>query len=209
VHPGNSEDSLESLKQKKARFHSSGTLPKLGFGSTQKLLLEASYEVAYLIAKNKKPHTVGENLIKPYALQMVDVVLQQQQRKQTAEIPLSNDVIISRILDMSAYVLDQLMEKLKNMTLPFGFQLNESTDEARCGQLLAFVRYATETCIKEEFLFCKPLLATTKAADVYQLIDELFKKNGLDWKTKLGFICTDGAPSLLGKKSGFEAFVQV
>jgi hypothetical protein len=54
VHPGNSGDSLESLKQKKARSHSSGTLPKLGFGSTQKLLLEASYKVAYLIAKNKK-----------------------------------------------------------------------------------------------------------------------------------------------------------
>jgi hypothetical protein len=58
VHPGNSKDSLESLKQKKARFHSSGTLPKMGFESTQKPLLEA-YKVAYLIAKNKKPHTIG------------------------------------------------------------------------------------------------------------------------------------------------------
>jgi hypothetical protein len=48
-------------------------------------------------------------------------------------------------------------------------------------------------------------LATTKAADVYQLIDEFFSKNGLDWKTILGFICTDGAPSMLGKKSGFGA----
>jgi hypothetical protein len=72
VHPGNSGD---SLKQKKARFHSSGALPKLGFGSTQKPLLEVSYKVAYLIAKNKKPHTIGENLIKPCALQMVEVVL--------------------------------------------------------------------------------------------------------------------------------------
>jgi hypothetical protein len=101
VHPGNSGDSLESLKQKKARFHSSGTLPKLGFGSTQKPLLEASYEVAYLIAKNKKPHTIGENLIKTCALQMVEVVLGKQQRKQIAEILLSNDVISSRILDVS------------------------------------------------------------------------------------------------------------
>jgi hypothetical protein len=71
------------------------------------------------------------------------------------------------------------------------------------------VRYATETCIKEEFLFCEPLLATIKAVDVYQVIDEFFSKNGLDWKTKLGFICTDGAPSMLGKKSGFGALVQV
>jgi hypothetical protein len=71
------------------------------------------------------------------------------------------------------------------------------------------VRYATELCIKEEFLFCEPLLATTKAADVYQLIDEFFSKNGLGWKTKLCFICTDGAPSILGKKYGFGALVQV
>jgi hypothetical protein len=42
VHPGNSGN---SLKQKKARFHSSSTFPKLGFGSTQKPLLEASYKV--------------------------------------------------------------------------------------------------------------------------------------------------------------------
>jgi hypothetical protein len=110
---------------------------------------------------------------------------------------------------MSADVLDQLMEELKKVTLPFGLQLDESTDEARCSQLLAFVRYATEICIEEEFLFCDPLLATTKAADVYQLIDEFFSKNGLVWKTKLGFICTDGAPSMLGKNSGFGALVQV
>jgi hypothetical protein len=58
-------------------------------------------------------------------------------------------------------------------------------------------------------LFCEPLLATTKVADVYQLIDEFFSKNGLDWKTKLGFICTDGAPSMLGMKSGIGALVQV
>jgi hypothetical protein len=110
---------------------------------------------------------------------MVEVVLGKQQRKQIAEIPLSNDVISNRILDMSADVLDQLMEELKKVTLLFGLQLDESTDEAQCSQLLAFVRYATETCIKEDFLFCEPLLATTKAADVYQLIDEFFSK--MDW----------------------------
>jgi hypothetical protein len=149
VHPENSGDSLQLLKQKKARFNSSDTLPTLGFGSTQKPLLEASYKVAYLIAKNKMPHTIDENLMKPCALQMVEVVLGKQQRKQIAEIPLSNDVISSRILDMSADVLDQLMEELKKVTLPFGLQLDESTDEAQGIQRLAFVRYATETCIKE------------------------------------------------------------
>jgi len=209
VHPINSRDSLETMKEKKARFQSSGTLPKLGFGYTQAPLLEASFKVAYLIAKNKKPHTIGEKLIKPCALEMVASVLGKQQRKQIAEIPLSNDVISSRILDMSADILDQVIGELKNSNLPFALQLDESTDVAQCSQLLAFVKYATKECVKEEFLFCEPLLATTKAADVYQLIEEFCTKNGLDdWKTKLGFICTDGAPAMLGKRSGFGALVK-
>ena len=51
---------------------SSGTLPKHGFAGTQKPMLEVSYKVAYLIAKDKKLHTIGETLIKPCALEMVE-----------------------------------------------------------------------------------------------------------------------------------------
>jgi hypothetical protein len=58
-------------------------------------------------------------------------------------------------------------------------------------------------------LSCEPLLTNAKAANVYQLIDEFFSKNGLDWKTKLGFMCTDGSPSMLRKKSYFGALVRV
>ena len=60
VHPSNSKDSVEVFKQKRARFLTSGTLPKLGFSLSQKFALEASFKVAYLIAKNKKPHTIGD-----------------------------------------------------------------------------------------------------------------------------------------------------
>ena len=35
-----------------------------------------------------------------------------------------------------------------------------------------------------------------------------FTENEFDWKIKLGFLCTDGAPSMLGIKSGFEALVR-
>jgi hypothetical protein len=33
---------------------------------------------------------------------------------------------------MSPDVLDQLVEELKKVTLPFGLQLDESNDEAQC-----------------------------------------------------------------------------
>nr|XP_042898507.1 uncharacterized protein LOC122269427 [Parasteatoda tepidariorum] len=59
---------------KKAQFLKSGTLDKLGFGIPQKPLVEASFKVAYHTAKSKKPHTFGETLIKPCALEMFELV---------------------------------------------------------------------------------------------------------------------------------------
>ena len=69
-HPGNISDSRDTFLQNKARFEVSGTLDKYGFISTEKPLLVASYKIAYRIAKEKKPHSVAEILIKPCALEM-------------------------------------------------------------------------------------------------------------------------------------------
>lgn len=54
--------------QEKAWFEKVGMLPRYWFTPTQRPYLEASYKVAYHIAKQKKPHTIGETLIKPCAL---------------------------------------------------------------------------------------------------------------------------------------------
>ena len=66
---------------------------------------------------------------------------------------------------MSSDILDHFLSELNKTTLPFDLQLVKSTDVAQCSQLLTFVRYATETGINVEFLFCRPLLATTKETD--------------------------------------------
>ena len=44
-------------------------------------IVEASYEVALEIAKQKKPHTTGESLIKPCALKMANKVLGKDAKK--------------------------------------------------------------------------------------------------------------------------------
>ncbi|CAH1958650.1 unnamed protein product [Acanthoscelides obtectus] len=37
--------------------------------------LKASFEIAFMIAKQKKPHTIGEELIKPCVLKATQIIL--------------------------------------------------------------------------------------------------------------------------------------
>ncbi|XP_042208670.1 protein ZBED8-like [Homarus americanus] len=208
VHPENASDSVDIFRAKKARFEKAGTLPKLGFAPTQKPCLEASYKVAYRIAKQKKPHTIEETLAKPCALEMVELVCGLEQRKKIAAVPLSNDVIHSRIADISSNILEQVIEELATTPFPFSMQLDETTDVSQCSQLLVFVRYMHADAIKEEFLFCEPLLETTKASDILEMVNSFFAKQNFDWKKNLGTLCTDGAPAMLGNTSGFAALVK-
>ena len=125
------------------------TLPKFGFIKTQKPCLEASYEVAYRIAKEKKAHAIGEILVKPCALEMIELICGTEQGKKLEAAPLSNDTISSRITDISNNILEQVMEKQKASPFPFSMQLNESTNVSQCAQLLAYVRYMHADAIKE------------------------------------------------------------
>lgn len=92
-HPTHENDTKAMMIQKKARFEASGTLMKHGFAAPKKPVLEAAYKVAYRIAKDKKPHTIGETLVKPCALDMVESVCGREQRLMIEKIPLSNDSV--------------------------------------------------------------------------------------------------------------------
>lgn len=60
-------------------------------------LLESSYEVLYMIVKEKKPHTIGETLVKPCALERVKLVLGENAAMQLSQVSLSNDFVHQRI----------------------------------------------------------------------------------------------------------------
>ncbi|XP_040278289.1 protein ZBED8-like [Bufo bufo] len=165
---------LAEFKVRRARFDEKASLPVLSFVPINKPILIASYEVAYLIAKQGKPHTIGETLIKPAVLKMANIMLGKAAEVNPAK---------------------------------FSLQLDETTDVSNLSQLAVFVRYVKDDVIKEEFLFCKPLTTTTKAADVKKLVDDFFKDNNLSWDM-VSAVCSDGAPAMLGRKSGFGALVK-
>ena len=197
----------ESLKIKRARFDSMETLEKWGFVRAEKPLLLGSYKVAYEIAKQEKPHTIAESLIKPCALEMASIVLGKDAKRKLQAVRLSDNTISSRICDISYEILNQIITDIKNSPTKISLQLNESTDISSCCQLLTMVRYVKDKTVREEFVFCKPLQTTATAGDIFNLVKEFFKYYNINISL-IDSICTDGAPAMLGNHSGFAALLK-
>ena len=64
-----------------------------------------------------------------------------------------------------------------------------------------------EDVIKEDFIFCQPPTKSTNAIDVKKLMENFIRDNDLSWDMVCA-ICSDEAPAMLGRKSGFDALVK-
>ncbi|KAF2361470.1 hypothetical protein FHG87_007781 [Trinorchestia longiramus] len=170
------------------------------FASINKPILTASYEVAYQIANLGKPHAIGET--QQVVLMMANIMLGKETEVKLSLIPLSNATISDRIEDTSKDILAQVVADLISSPAKFSLQLDETTDVSNLSQLAVFVCYAKDDVIKEDYLFCKPLTAKTKAADMKKFVDNFFKNNSLSWDM-VSAVCSNGALAMLGRKSGF------
>ena len=168
------------------------------FTSAVQQLCKPHYEVAFLIAKNKKPHNIGEKLVKPYTMKMVTIILGEASAKKMENVSLSNNTVQRRISEMADDVKEQVLDEVRASPL-FSFQLDETTDVTSYSQLLVYVRYIHSDDIKEEFLFCEALETTTKSVDVMNKVSIFFVSEKLQWERVCG-VCTDGAPAMLGSK---------
>lgn len=169
-------------------------------------VLEASYELSLLIAKEKKSHIIGETLVKPCLLKAADIILGTQSKQKLSQIPLSDNTVKRRIDDMAEDIQNQVVDAVKQSPF-FAIQLDESTDIAQCSQLIVYVRYIENERMKDELLFSTDLETTTKAIDVMKAVSDFFDKHELSWQKLIG-VCTDGAPSMLGSRSGFVQLVR-
>ncbi|CAH2012054.1 unnamed protein product [Acanthoscelides obtectus] len=59
----------------------------------------ASFEIAFMIAKQKKRHTIGEELIKPCVLKATQIILGEEAQQKMKSISLSNNTAKRRIDD--------------------------------------------------------------------------------------------------------------
>ena len=194
------ESKLSSLKRQK--------LDQTGmFWRTNKAAVHASYAIVLHVAKIKKPHNIGETLLKPCILESVKLVLGEKASQTMKQLSLSNDTIKSRIHNMSDNNIKSKVLSKIGFSPVFALQLDESTDISNLSLLLVYVRYVADERINEEFLFCQPLETTSKAVDVFQMLIDFFNKTELSWSKLVG-VCTDGAPAMIGANPGLISLVK-
>ena len=187
---------------KRVRLDKSGQVNQINQAT-----LRASCMVALRIAQEKAPHTIAEKLILPCCKDIVRCLIGDDGEKKISYVPLSNDTVHRRICDIAEDIEQQVVTEIRGAPLnKFAIQLDESTDVSSCAQLLVFARYIKDGDFKKEFLFCHCLESTTRGEDVFTEVSEYFERRGLS-RNNVSACTTDGAPAMLGNRSGFRAGV--
>ena len=74
-------------------------------------IVTACYEIVLLVAKNKKPHTIAEELIMPEAKMLVKHVNGDEAVSKLNSFSMSNNIIQRRITEMSSDINKQVITK--------------------------------------------------------------------------------------------------
>ncbi|CAK6977529.1 SCAN domain-containing protein 3-like [Scomber scombrus] len=158
----------------------------VNLATTSQKALKASYLVAQRIAKSKKPHSIGQELVLPAAVEMCEAVLGAEAANKLKVVPLSNDTVKRRIEELSADIQSQLLDRLRSCE-QFSIQLDESTDISSAAQLIFFGALS---------------LGMRHFGGL-----SVLQGARLSWE-KCVAVCTDGAAAMTGRKSGVTARIK-
>ncbi|KAI6648707.1 SCAN domain-containing protein 3 [Oopsacas minuta] len=127
--------------------------------------------------------------------------------KTTARVPLSNDTVARRVIDLACDMEEQLIEQIKSAKW-YSLQLDESTDVANLAILLLYVRFEHCGDVKEEYLCSISFPTNTTSSQIFDgLNNYIVDESGLDWKFCVG-VRTDGAATMTGRHSGVVAKIK-
>lgn len=207
-HPDKRNKTVDFFKDLRQQFINRSTIPKLFTKVNQKTEdgLLASYRIAEMIAKAGKPHNVGETLIIPVLREVISTMMHQDATDILKTLPLSATSVQRRIDEMANDVEQQLVAKLRSRK--FSLQLDESTLPDNSSLLLAYVRYFEDDgTLQEELFFAEKLPTDTKGETAFNVMKSYFGRQQIPLEN----ICscaTDGAPSMVGRYRGFNAYLK-
>ena len=69
------------------------------------------------------------------------------------------------------------------------------------------MRFVKENTTVDKSLFCQEMKEGTRAKDVLDLVNAFLCENLIAWN-KVGLVCTDSAPAMIGHRSGFVAIMK-
>ena len=127
-----------------------------------------------------KAHTIAENLVLPAAKILVRNLIGEKEAEKLNSVSLSNVAMRRQIHDISDDISDQVTTAVRASKYGFAMQFDESTDITNCGQLLVYVRFTENDRVKTELLMSKEVSGATKGKDIFNIVDEFFKKNDLE-----------------------------
>ena len=109
-HPGCVDKLVEFFKHKLQSIASQKSV-LTSFTEVNKSAVYSSYVASYQIAKQKKPHSIGEKLLMPVMKDVVKIMIGERESKILDSVSLSATTVKRRILDMSHEFLNRLLVK--------------------------------------------------------------------------------------------------
>ncbi|KAJ3607182.1 hypothetical protein NHX12_026695 [Muraenolepis orangiensis] len=171
---------------------------------------EASFKIAWNIAKAKKPATEGK-FLKKYICGLCGITvfgMGDDIIRQISKLQLSDSTVTRRVEVISDDLLSQLLKYIASAEY-FSLALDESTDRTDIGQLIVWVRFLKGDTFAEGMLALLPLTGQTRGEDIYSAMMSFFHGPGKNINLKkLVSLTTDGAPSMVGKEKGFIALLR-
>lgn len=170
-------------------------------------MTEASYEIALALAKKRKAFSDGEEIVKPclqiFARRLGDKSIE----KKADEIALSKQTVTRRTEELSDDVSQQLKDLVNSCTF-FSLALDESTDICDVAQLSIFIRGIDDNfSVFEELLGLESLHGKTRGSDIFDKVKSCLENLQID-SSKLMSVCTDGAPSMIGRVTGTTTLLE-
>lgn len=167
--------------------------------------IAASFEISKIIAKKGKPFSDGE-YIKNAFIECASYLFEDFENTEEIvarikTLKISRNTVKDRILKMSVDVTNQQRTDI-NLCDWISICLDECTDVTLSARLAVFVRYFVGNEIVEELISLVSLPKTTKGIDICNAVVEALLKVKIDL-SKIVSVCTDGAPSMVGRTAGF------